>query len=195
MSLETELDLVLTEIGDDIGTAKTERGDLGALAAPITAPSLVAAINLVHGLVVGGQGAQINDGTTTTSTTWSSSKIAAEIVGLIDDSATSGANKTWSVDELIAQIEARSQAKIDAIVGDAPDLLNTLGEITDALNDNPNVIQDLLQAQAVRLRFDAVQTLTGAQKTQGLTNLGAVPLSDYGDPTGLLATYTTARDA
>lgn len=195
MTLETELKTTLAQIGTDMKTANDERGDLSSLPVPIQAASLAGALVLVHGLITGGNSSEIDDGTTATDSTWSSSKIAGEILALLDDSATSGATKTWSVDQIIAEIESRADTKIAALVGDAPGLLNTLAEIADALNDNPDVIQDLLAAQALRLRFDAAQTLTAGQKTQGLDNLGAVPISVYGDPTGLLASYTTARDA
>lgn len=80
-----------------------------------------------------------------------------------------------------AQVDARAQVAIDALVDGAPGALDTLNEIAAALQDNPSVITDILAAQANRLRFDAAQTLNAAQQLQGQTNLNVVSATDIGN--------------
>ena len=199
MSQTTNLTAAFTQIGTDMAAAAAQRGNVGALTT--TATDLAAAINEVAAAVAGSSG--INDAATNTTETWSSSKIAAEIVALIDDAAASGTAKTWSVDKIVAEITARVGVQIDAVVGGAPGTLDTLNEIAAALNDNPSVVTDLLAAQALRVRVDAAQAFTGPQQTQGRSNIGAAAASDLttlttdvGDTTrDFLLDYTTARDA
>lgn len=97
-------------------------------------------------------GAAINDYQTGTSSTYSAAKI----------------------DQKIAQ--AKSE-----IIGGAGAAFDTLKEIADLLAGEDNAISALNTAIANRLRFDGAQSLTGPQKAQALTNIGAVSLSDIGD--------------
>ena len=55
---------------------------------------------------------------------------------------------TSSLDVADDATRAYIDSQIGALVGDAPELLDTLGEISDALNDNPNYFSDAAAADA-----------------------------------------------
>jgi trimeric autotransporter adhesin len=55
---------------------------------------------------------------------------------------------TSSLDLADAATRAYIDAQIGALVGDAPEVLDTLGEISDALNDNPNYFTDAAASTA-----------------------------------------------
>lgn len=129
--------------------------------------SIVGALNALQSAVNAAAqsgGAAINDAAAGTSTTYSSSKVA----------------------ELLAQ------AKSDILNG-APAALDTLKEFADALGNDSNFAATITTALGNRLRFDAAQTLTAAQKTQALANLGAQDKASIGDTsTDFAAIFTTA---
>ena len=58
------------------------------------------------------------------------------------------------------------------IIDGAPDALNTLNELAAAINDTSNYASTVTTALGNRLRLDAAQPLTDAQRAQGRTNLG-----------------------
>lgn len=64
-------------------------------------------------------------------------------------------------------------ARIALTVGAAPSALDTLVELAAALGNDANFASTTTTSLAARLRFDATQSLTAPQKTQGLANLGA----------------------
>jgi len=64
------------------------------------------------------------------------------------------------------------KAAIDALVASAPGTLDTLKELADAIGDDANFAGSVTAALANRLRVDAAQSLTTAQKTQAQNNLG-----------------------
>lgn len=80
-------------------------------------------------------------------------------------------------------------AAIAALVDGAPDALNTLSEIATALAGEQAQIADLLSALALRVRADAVQSLTLAQQLQARQNIGAEAV---GVAAGLVAAITPA---
>lgn len=99
-----------------------------------------------------GSAAVINDASTGTTEAWSASKIAAEI-----------------------------STAITNVINGAPGALDTLDELANALGDDANFATTITTALAARLRFDAAQTLSAAEQTQGQTNLSVVAASDIGD--------------
>lgn len=155
MTLASQITALATAVGSDINTIWTllngKASDLAALSTS-DKTNLVAALNEVKAAVDAiDPGDIINDGTTATGTTWSSTKISNQIT-----------------------------AAIDALVGSAPGALDTLQELADALNDDASVIDTILAAQSKRLRFDAAQTLDAAQQLQGCNNLGVGdPTTDF----------------
>jgi precorrin isomerase len=98
--------------------------------------------------------AGINDSTTTTTSTWSSSKTDSSI-----------------------------SAAVAAVVGAAPAALDTLVEIATQLQSDESGAAALTTAVGYRLRFDAAQTLTGPQQTQGQANLNVYSTAQIGDAT------------
>ncbi|MBG0802831.1 hypothetical protein IYW40_15295 [Methylocystis sp. H4A] len=94
--------------------------------------------------------------------------------------------------------------EIADLLGGAPGALNTLNELAAALGDDANFAATMTMALAARLRFDAAQSLSAGEKTQGRANLGlgslatqsAVNAADL--PAGariLLATLTASNSA
>ncbi len=80
-------------------------------------------------------------------------------------------------------------AAIAALVDGAPDALNTLAELATALAGEQAQIADLLTALALRVRVDAVQSLTLAQQLQARQNINAEAV---GVAAGLVAAITPA---
>lgn len=80
-------------------------------------------------------------------------------------------------------------AAISALVDGAPDALNTLSELATALAGEQAQISDLLAALALRVRVDAVQSLTLAQQLQARQNINAEAV---GVAAGLVAAITPA---
>jgi hypothetical protein len=81
--------------------------------------------------------------------------------------------RTWSQLEYFANA-AELTAAIQSVVGLAPETLNTLSEIADALGDDPN----FLSALATNARVDDV-VLGGAAAVQSATNQAASALSSH----------------
>lgn len=194
MTLEAQVNLLATDIGNEL---QTTNGNVAARAAEIgtignlntTATDLVAAVNEV----LLSAGVTINDAATNATDAWSSNKIAAEILALIDDVAVSGAAKTWSIDQLIAYVAAEIAADRADLVGSAPATLDAIDEISTALQNNPNIVTDILTAQGLRVRVDAAQSLTTPQQTQGRNNIGAQEAAEIGDTAAdFVATFQTA---
>lgn len=124
--------------------------------------STVAAINELAGNIAGA-GASINDAATSTTSVWSSQKTS--------DSITTAVN---------------------GVLNDAPAALDTLKELADAIGDDASYAATTTTALGNRLRFDAAQTLTSGQKTQGQTNLDVYAKADIGDPTTDFVAVLTA---
>ena len=80
-------------------------------------------------------------------------------------------------------------AAIAALVDGAPDALNTLAELATALAGDQAQISDLLAALALRVRVDAIQSLTLAQQLQARQNINA---EQVGVAAGLVAAITPA---
>lgn len=124
--------------------------------------SIVAALNELKALVDGLDGAAINDATTGTVTTWSSSKIAGEIT-----------------------------AALNALTSGAPAALDTLNELAAAINDDAAFSATVTTALGNRVRVDtAAQGLNSTQQANARTNIGAAAAADLGDPeTDFVATF------
>lgn len=163
MTLETKIIAVVQAIGADIKDLRTKQGDLTALSTTAKG-NLVAAINELYTLL-GSSGA------------------------VIDDSAGDGATSvTWSADKIYDSIAAASAALKNELIDGAGAALDTLNELADALNNDPNFAATIAGEIANRVRYDAPQTLTTAQQLQACTNIGV------GNPEHDFVTdYTTAK--
>lgn len=71
------------------------------------------------------------------------------------------------------------QAAIAALINAAPGTLDTLGELAAALGDDSNFAATVSGALAQRLRVDAAQGLTDAQKGQARANMSVSQIRNY----------------
>ena len=121
----------------------TNASDLSALTTTKKG-SLVAAINeLKTALDALDTPITISDSTSSTTQVWSSSKVASAI-----------------------------QTAKDELTNGATSALDTLAELAAALGNDANFASTVTTSLGYRLRYDAAQTLTAAQKTQACANLG-----------------------
>jgi hypothetical protein len=177
MSLQTNLSNFATRIATEFKTLRASialsNGSLGNLSTA-SKGSLVAAINEIDTAVkaIAAGSGSISDNQTTSTTTWSSTKTNASIVGLISDGLNSGATKVYSIDKVLSLIAAARAGLKDEILGGSSSALDTLKELADALGSNPNFATAIAADIANRVRFDSAQTLTQAQMTQAQANLG-----------------------
>lgn len=163
MSLETKIISLAQAIGADVKALRVAQGDLTSL--PTTAKgNLVAAIAEIYGLL--GQAGAV-----------------------IDDNAGNGATSvTWSADKIYDSLEQAKQAVKAEILGGASEAYDTLLELQELATGNASTAAALATAVNNRVRFDAAQTLTTAQKLQACTNIGV------GDPEhDFAADYTAAK--
>lgn len=107
----------------------------------------------------------------------------------IDDAASSSTTTTYSG----SKIEAVVLATKTALIGGASAAYDTLVELQTAIQTDDTAIAGLLTADANRLRFDAVQTLSAGQKTQAQTNMDAQSAAAIGNPdVDLVALFNAA---
>ncbi len=179
-ALSARLIQIFTQIGLDMKSVQAastllqnKQGDLNLLTTAEKA-TLVGAINELQAEINGIDVASLIDDTTTdTATTWSSSKIFSAIQKAVAD-----------------------------LVGGAPEALNTLQELAQALQNNPDILTTINTALGKTVRVDIEQTFSAAEKAQGRANIGAASDADLnqlaanvGDiATVALAVYTNARD-
>lgn len=165
MSLQTRLTAVVGQIATDIKALKAADGDITALTTT-NKTSLVAAVNELK-------------------TALSSAGVA------IDDTAGNGATTvTWSADKIHDIVETAKVTVKNELIAGAPTALDTLQELSNALNNDPNFATTLASTLNNKVDFSQAQTLTATQKKQACNNIG------IGDPeTDLLGTYTSTRDA
>ncbi|MCP1616960.1 hypothetical protein FBY21_1559 [Pseudomonas sp. SLBN-26] len=163
MTMETRLIALAQAIGADVKSLRAAQGDLTSLSTTAKG-NLVAAINEVFALV-GAGGVQIDDG-----------------------AGNGDTGVTWSADKIFDSIELAKQAVKDSILGGAGAALDTLKELADALNNDPNFAATIATQISNRVRYDAAQTLTTAQRLQACQNIG------IGDPEAdFVAAYNTAK--
>lgn len=106
----------------------------------------------------------------------------------IDDAATDSTSKTYSV----TKIRDLVSTSIAALTAGAPTALDTLDELAAALGDNANFAAEVTTMLGNRVRFDAAQTLTAAQKAQAKSNMDAVGTLEIGNPdTNFVTVFTS----
>lgn len=150
-TLSTQISALATQVGSDIRTLIANIGDLGTLTTQQKASLVVALNELKAGLtaVEGQLGAQIDDNSSGTDKTWSASKINQAIT-----------------------------AAVNALVNGAPDTLDTIKEVADAITQNKDAIAAIQAIASGHVKFDGAQTLTSEQKTQARTNIDAAGTAD-----------------
>ena len=100
----------------------------------------------------------------------------------IDDAVTA-LTSTWSSTKINAQIEAA----VAGLVNGAPDTLNTLKELADAMQGNADAIAALQDIAGGHVKFDEAQSLTAEQQAQARANISAASVAE------LNAVKTTAE--
>lgn len=169
MSLETKIIALAQAVGADVKLLKGSVGDLTAL--PTTAKNnLVAAIVELYGLL-GSSGA------------------------VIDDTAGAGATAvTWSADKSTSFVNTAVATLRTELTAGASAALDTFAELAAALGNDPNFAATIATGLGNRVRVDAAQTFTAAQKLQARTNIDAVGTADIGDTEhDFAADYATAK--
>lgn len=113
----------------------------------------------------------------------------------IDDSAGDGnTGVTWSANKIFDTIEAAKLAVKNELTDGAGAALDTLAELAAAINNDPSFATTLATQLSNRVRFDAAQSLTAAQKAQACSNIGAAELAAIGNPDrDLAAVYIAAK--
>ena len=154
MTLRTNIEALAVRIGTEFKSIRTlisgtATGNISGLATT-DKTSLVAAINEVQ-----------------------ASAAAIDLTDLIDDAAAS-TTTTYSGTKISADISAA----VAAVVASSPAALDTLNELAAALGNDANFATTTSTALGNRLRFDAAQTLSAGQQDQATTNLGMGNLSD-----------------
>lgn len=145
-------------------------------------------INILQGV----QGALV-DLTTTDKTTLVSAlneiKATVELnytaqEAIINDLIT-GASSTWSSNMILDEI---NQAVTDLIDG-APGALDTLKELAAALQNNPDIVDNILIALDYRVKVDGPQSFTTLEQTQARTNINAASDTEFQALINGLGTY------
>lgn len=163
MSLATNVTDLATRVATEAKALRTLiNGNAADLAGLNTTAktNLVAAINEIEAAVSSASG--IDDGTTATTTTWSSNKINTEI-----------------------------GSRVSALVDGAPTTLDTLNELAAALADDAAFSTTVTDALANRVRYDAAQTLTAPQQAQARTNIAAADAAALTTLTNNVGSTTT----
>jgi len=108
---------------------------------------------------------------------------------VIDDGATTSANKTYSVSK-IRQLITDS---INALEGGASTALDTLGELAAAIGNDANFAATITQALGNRVRTDTDQQgLSTGQKAAARKNIDAYGSVELGNPdTDFALVFTT----
>jgi hypothetical protein len=129
------------------------------------------------------------------SSTYGASTVVGKIQQLASD-AGMNLNGTWKVNGVNIADTTYVDNKVAAVVNSSPAALDTLNELAAALGNDANFSTTTATALGNRLRVDAAQGLTGAQQTQGRSNLGLATVAAsgaYGDLLGR-PVLTTASD-
>lgn len=165
MSLSTQVASLATTVGSDVKGILSSIGTLENLTTTQKA-NLVVALNELKASLTELEselGAQINDEATASTTTWSSQKINTTI-------STAVAN----------------------LINGAPETLDTLKELADAIADNQDAIEAMQTIAAGHVKYDGAQSLTTEQQAQARTNIGAASQAEL---TTVSATASAAQSA
>jgi hypothetical protein len=104
---------------------------------------------------------------------------AAAGTSINDADAGTSTTSTYSANKITGLVNSA----ISAVTNGAPAALDTLKELADAIGDDASFSATLTTALGNRVRFDAAQTLTAAQKVQAKSNMDAYGNLEIGDPT------------
>jgi hypothetical protein len=128
--------------------------------------------------LINGNAADLSGLPTTTKTNLVASitELQSKLNAVINDSTT-GTTTTWSSSKINTQITNA----LNALTSGAPTALDTLDELAAALGDDANFAATITTALGNRVRVDAAQTLTAPQQAQARSNIGAYGAAEIGD--------------
>lgn len=108
---------------------------------------------------------------------------------VIDDAISSSTTKTWSISKISSEISSA----LNSVLSGAPAALDTLDELASALGDDANFAATITAALGNRVRTDtASQSLNSTQKSNARGNIDAYGVNELGDPdTNFVTTFTT----
>lgn len=166
MSQEQRLLDLANGVAQDIKALRTTQGDPASLSTTAKA-NLVAAINEVFALAQSG----------------------ADGAGIDDTAGTGDTTVAWSADKIVSELAAAiSSLRQELLGGEVDAALDTFAELQARLADDQTLAASFSTALTKRVRFDAEQVLTEAEKLQACTNIG------IGNPeVDLLAAYNAAK--
>jgi hypothetical protein len=142
VSLQTQIQALISAVATDIVALTTTRGNMSNLTTT-NKTSLVAALNELKAAMANAAGIDDNAGSSSTTATWSASKITSAIT-----------------------------AAINALVAGAPTALDTLNELAEALQNEQSSVSAITTALANKVDFANTQSLTTAQQAKACANIG-----------------------
>ena len=167
-TLENRLIALANAIGTDVKDLKLKQGDLTSLNTGVKT-SLVTALNEVLALAQTGGANLLDDASSSLVKTYSSSKIGAQL--------------NAAIDALRSELTAGAGAALD-----------TFAELANALNNDPSFASNIATSLGKRVRMDAVQTFSLAEKLQARQNIDAYGSIELGNPDiDLVNAYTVAK--
>jgi hypothetical protein len=184
---------------DDSAPSTTKTYSSSKTQSVANAASAAAAAGLINDTAAGTTSVYSSSKTQSVANAAASAAASAASAALINDTTPGTANVYSSSKTNSVVSAAVAQAKSD-ILGGAGAAYDTLKELYDLLqagdSADQTAIQNLTTALGNRVRFDAAQSLTTAQQTQALSNIGAQRASDVGDTTtDFVATFQNAYQA
>lgn len=144
-----------TRVGEECKKLHGEIGTLGQLKTT-SKTSAVAAINELYD---------------------SLSSVVDDLGDIIDDSAPAD-DKTYSSNKIASEILAACNKVKNDLLNGAGEAYDTLKELGDLIDQNKSAIEALQALAAGHVKYDAAQELTEPQKTTARSNIGAASASD-----------------
>jgi hypothetical protein len=162
-TLTTRLTDLATRIATETKSIRTlvngNTADLSALSTTAKS-SLVAALNELKGEI---------------------DSVSSSVGAQIDD-ASSSSSKTWSSTKIAEQLSSQITAAINTLEGGAGSAVDTLKKLGDLISADEGGIASLVTSLTTKLDFGGAQTLTLAQQAQGRANLDAFGSVEIGTP-------------
>jgi chromosome segregation ATPase len=109
----------------------------------------------------------------------------------IDDTKSS-TTTTYSSSKIASEITAAKQAVKNDLLGGAGEAYDTLKELADLITTNQDAIEALQTIAGGAVRYDQAQSLTDTQKTQARSNVGAASAADLSTLQGTVTTMQTS---
>ncbi len=103
-------------------------------------------------------------------------ELDSKIGALINDALSTSTTKTWSIDKIVQSI---NQAKSDILGGLPSAALDTIYELSQAIENDGVNITGILTSLGLRVRVDAAQNFSVGEKLQGRQNIDAASDTEF----------------